>query len=157
MLPTIASAQSREDIAASLNGQHPSEYYQTAIKLFSAGQKEEAVFIFYLGQLRYRTLLKAKSFPDGDPNPVLFASLSEVVGKPINEYAFGDITGLDETLQAVLAHDAANPDTFTPPADFPAAHTEIRDGLEKMRQGLVANAEDIRAKRKEKGLENRTE
>ena len=49
--------------------------------------------------------------PDADP--ALFASLSEVVGRPINEYAFGDIPALAATIDRVLAWHAANDDPFT--------------------------------------------
>ena len=52
--------------------------------------------------------------PTADPtaDPAIFASLSQVIGKPINQYAFGDIPGLARTIDAVLAYDTANPDTF---------------------------------------------
>ncbi|HEY8248351.1 MAG TPA: hypothetical protein VIG38_13845 [Hyphomicrobium sp.] len=61
-----------------LAGEHPAEYYKRASELFKEGKKDDAVFIFYLGQLRFRTHLLAK--PGGDPtgDPTIFASLSEV-------------------------------------------------------------------------------
>jgi hypothetical protein len=65
-------------------------------------QKDEAVFWFYAGQLRYRVYLlanKDKLKPSGDP--ALFASLSEEIGRPLNEYAFGDIPQLAKTIDAV--------------------------------------------------------
>ena len=99
-----------------LAGQHPAEYYKRAGELFQEGKKDDAVFLFYLGQLRYRTLLLAKPSTDPTADPAIFASLSEVTGKPINQYAFGDIPALARTIDAVLAYDTANPDTFTPPA-----------------------------------------
>jgi hypothetical protein len=105
---------------SALAGQHPAEYYRQAAKLFSTtSRKDDAVFVFYLGQLRYRAHLQARRDlkPDGDP--ALFGSLSEVVGRPLNEYAFGDLARLADVIDAVLAYDAANPDRFTPPAQFP--------------------------------------
>lgn len=140
---------------ASLAGQHPAEYYRRAAQLFGSGKKDDAVFIFYLGQLRYRAHLSARRDlkPDGDP--ALFASLSEVVGRPVNEYAFGDIPALARTIDAVLAHDRANPDRFTPPATFPQAYAGVRDGLTAMRTQMLADQDKIRATRQSNGLENR--
>ena len=111
-----------------LAGQHPAEYYKRAGELFKEGKKDDAVFIFYLGQLHFRTLLLAK--PGGDPtgDPAIFASLSQVIGKPINQYAFGDIPALARTIDAVLAYDTANPDKFTSPTEFAKIHTGVRDG-----------------------------
>lgn len=121
-----------------------------------ASRKDDAVFIFYLGQLRYRVHLAARRSelkPDGDP--ALFASLSEVVGRPLNEYAFGDIPNVVRIIDAVLAYDEAHSDTFTPLDRFPEAHRGTRAGLERLRAQITADADDIRAKRSKNGLENR--
>jgi|EndMetStandDraft_8_1072994.scaffolds.fasta_scaffold26250_1 hypothetical protein len=142
--------------AVALAGQHPAEYYRQAAKLFSTtSRKDDAVFVFYLGQLRYRAHLQARRDlkPDGDP--ALFGSLSEVVGRPLNEYAFGDLARLADVIDAVLAYDAANPDRFTPPAQFPNVYVGVRDGLIKMKAQLLKDADQIRETRRRNGLENR--
>ena len=138
-----------------LAGEHPAEYYKRASELFKEGRKDDAVFIFYLGQLRFRTHLLAK--PGGDPtgDPAIFSSLSEVIGKPINQYAFGDIPNLARTIDAVLAYDTANADTFTSPTEFAKIHTDVRDGLTAMKAKMLAEADRIRASRLKNGLENR--
>jgi hypothetical protein len=67
----------------------------------AAGKRDEAVFWFYAGQLRYRVYLlvnKDKLEPSGDP--AVFASLSEEIGRPLNEYAFGDIPQLAKTIDS---------------------------------------------------------
>jgi len=158
IISDAASAQTPVAVPAevsSLAGLHPAEYYRRAAALFSGGKKDDAVFVFYLGQLRYRAHLAARRDlrPDGDP--ALFASLSEVVGRPLNEYAFGDIPALVRTLDAVLDYDRANPDRFTPPANFPQAYAGVRDGLAAMRTQMLADADKIRATRRSNGLENR--
>ena len=98
-----------EQLKKGIENQHPSTYYILAQKLFETGKKDDAVFWFYAGQLRYRFYLMAnpKLEPSGDP--ALFASLSEVVGRPINEYAFGDLKALPATLDKVLAWDEKTP------------------------------------------------
>jgi len=56
-----ASAQdpatlSIEQLRSTIENQHPSGFYILAAKLFAAGKKDEAVFWFYAGQLRYRII-----------------------------------------------------------------------------------------------------
>jgi hypothetical protein len=140
---------------AALAGQHPAEYYRRAARLFGSGRKDDAIFVFYLGQLRYRVHLSARRDLKADGDPALFASLSEVVGRPLNEYAFGDIPALARTIDAVLAYDKANPDRFTPPASFPQAYAGVREGLGAMRTQMLTDADKIRATRRRNGLENR--
>ncbi|WP_439575784.1 hypothetical protein [Phreatobacter sp.] len=153
--PAHAQASGQAGVAAHFAGKHPSAYYHEAANLFRIGRRDEAVFLFYLGQLRYRSHLRARpNLPPGG-DAALFASLSEVVGRPINEYAFGDIPALDRTLAQVLAFDLAYPDSFTAPSAFPDAVRTNREGLEALRRRIVAEADQIRAARIRNGLTNR--
>ena len=57
-----ASAQdpvtlSIEQLKNGIENRHPSSLYILAEKLFAGGKKDEAVFWFYAGQLRYRVYL----------------------------------------------------------------------------------------------------
>jgi hypothetical protein len=153
LAPVAAAAQANH--AAALNGQHPAEYYRKAAELLKGGRKDDAVFIFYLGQLRYRTHLAARPELPKSGDPALFGSLSEVVGRPINEYAFGDMPRLLMTIDEVMAFDRGNPDRFTSPAEFPEAHKRIRDGMQGFRRQMEAQASDIKRQRAANGLENR--
>jgi hypothetical protein len=134
---------------------HPAAYYVLAGKLFSDGARDEAVFWFYAGQLRYRFHLAAnpKLPPSGDP--ALFASFSQVLGQPINEYAFGDLAQLTATIDKVLAWDERTDNSFTSKSSHDAMWKETRSGLLTMREFVEANADKIRAQRKQNGLENR--
>ena len=139
--------------AFGLEARHPAEYYQRSMSLFQAGRRDEAVFLFYLGQLRYRLYLTANPTLPKDRDPALFASLSEVVGRPLNEYAFGDIPTLARIIDAVLAYDEAHPDRFT--SATPQQRHGVREGLKQMRSTILAKADDIRAQRVKNGLQNR--
>lgn len=145
----------RAELLRGVEGDHPAGYYRRAADLLREGRRDEAVFVFYLGQLRYRTHLAARPELPRDRDAALFASLSEVVGRPVNEHAFGDIPALDRTLKAVIAYDEAHPDAFTPPARYPQATRSIREGLEQFRRTLVTEADRIRAARVRNGLANR--
>ncbi|WP_426954349.1 hypothetical protein [Muricoccus radiodurans] len=141
--------------ADALSGQHPAAYYRAAAELFSSGQRSDAVFLFYLGQLRFRTHLAARPNLPPDQDRALFASLSESVGRPANEWAFGDIPALIRTLDAVLVYDARNPDTFTSPTQFPTPSRQTRAGLQGMRDEIGRRADEIRRERASRGLANR--
>ena len=144
-----------DQLRASIEKQHPAAYYVLAGKLFESGQKDEAVFWFYAGQLRYRFHLKANQDlpPSGDA--AVFASLSEVLGRPINEYAFGDLEQLVATIDKVLAWDERTANGYTSKATHAAAWKAIRDGLGELRSRVGQNGDQIRAQRKQNGLENR--
>jgi len=150
-----ADAQGVPAAAASLNGQHPAAYYVEAWRLFQAGQRDDAVFVFYLGQLRFRTHLAARPNLPRDQDPAIFAALSESVGRPINEYAFGDMPALLRCMNAELAFDRQNPDRFTDPATFPDPTRRTREGMGQFRASLAGRVEEIRRTRTQNGLENR--
>jgi hypothetical protein len=140
---------SPETLAAS----HPAAYYQLAAHLFQAGQRDEAVFWFYLGQLRYRFHLAAAQHLDPSGDPALFAALSESVGRPLNEYAFADIPTLAATLDRVLAWDFAHPNTFTPKESHQQTLAQIRTGLQELRDTILKDQATIRASRRANGLD----
>ena len=138
-----------------LAGQHPAEYYKRAGELFKEGKKDEAVFVLYLGQLHFRTYLLTHREADQDQSLGTFAALSEQIGKPITQYAFGNIPALARTIDAVLAYDAANPDNISSPPESAGAHEEVRKGLAAMKAKMLSEADRIHAQREKNGLENR--
>ena len=145
-----------EELKGGIEDQHPAYFYYLAQKLFATGQKDDAVFWFYTGQLRYRVYLavnKDKLDPSGDP--ALFASLSDEVGRPINEYAFGDIPQLTKTIDAVIAWDKSHNNSFTPRDKYQSQYDQIVSGLTKMREQILQQADSIRKTRTSNGLPNR--
>ena len=144
-----------DQMKAGIEKQHPAAYYVLAGKLFAAGEKDEAVFWFYAGQLRYRFHLAANTNLPQSGDPALFASLSEMLGAPINAYAFGDLAQLVATIDKVLAWDERTGNEFTSKTAHAAAWKGIRDGLGQMREQIVQSGDQIRAERKRNGLENR--
>jgi len=144
-----------DQLKKGIENQHPATYYILAQKLFESGKKDEAVFWFYVGQLRYRFHLLANPNLEPSGDPALFASFSEVIGRPINEYAFGDLKALDATLEKVLAWDEATGNGFTSTKAHKAEWVKTREGLKGLRQQVMDNGNSIRAQRKANGLPNR--
>lgn len=134
---------------------HPADDYRMAAQLFTAGRRDEATYLFYLGQFRFRVYLLARPNlpPSGDR--ALFASLSESVGRPINEWAYGDVPRLVSTLDRVIAAAASRDDPYTPRAQFPAAHAEALAGLQRLRSQTLAQRAFIHQQRERNGLPNR--
>jgi hypothetical protein len=150
------SSLSVDQLKNGIENQHPSAFYILAQKLFTAGQKDDAVFWFYAGQLRYRVYLlvnNGKLDPSGDP--ALFASLSEEVGRSINEYAFGDIPQLAKTIDAVIAWDQSQANALTPRDKYKSQYDQIVAGLTQMRDQVIKQADSIRKTRTANGLQNR--
>ncbi len=135
--------------------QHPSSYFVLAGRLFYTGRRDEAVFWFYAGQLRYRIRLACHPDLPPDTEPALFASLFETIGRPINEYGAGDPPALAATMQRVLAWDEATRNGFEPKAACSAAIAENREGMGQLMAEIRANPDDIRRQRTGNGLPNR--
>ena len=144
--------QSAPQLMANIERKHPAAFYMLAKHLFAAGQRDEAVFWFYAGQIRYRAYLKLNPRLDPSGDPALFASLSEVVGRPINQYAFGHVPSLAAAIDRALAWDAEHADPY---ALKSTARDEVVNGLRAMRAQVLATADDIRKQRTANGLENR--
>ena len=141
-------------LKAGIESKHPAAYYALATKLFAdAKTKDEAVFWFYLGQLRFRYHLAANPDLPRSGDPALFASLSEVVGRPINEYAGGKPKLWVVAINRALTWDKDHANEFTPKTKHPAQYASIRKGLVKMRDYVSANEAAIRKARKENGLD----
>lgn len=146
--------QTPEQIIAGAETIHPAGLYVLASKLMAAGRKDEAVRWFYIGQLRYRFHLMTEPPNAADEHP-LFGALSETVGRPVNEYAFGDIDGAAAGIDAALAWDAAHPNGTTSKDSYPEQLAQVREGLEKLRDDMLARKGEIRETRTRNGLENR--
>ena len=146
-----------EQLKSGMGNQHPSYFYILAEKLFAVGKKDEAVFWYYAGQLRYRVyLLVNKDKPEPSGDPAAFAALSEEIGRPINEYAFGDIPQLAKTIDAVLAWDQSHSNALTPHKKYRSQYDQIIAGLTHMRDEMLRKADSIRKTRAANGLGNRS-
>lgn len=149
------AAQSPDALIARAETLHPAELYMLAAKLMGAGRAEEAVRWFYIGQLRYRFHLATAQPAPGSNDRVLFSALSESVGRPINEYAFGHVDAAVAQIDAALAWDEAHENRVTSKTRYANQLAETRRGLQMMRDDMIAKKDEIRATREKNGLPNR--
>lgn len=140
-----------EDQAETL---HPAALYILAARLLNEGKGQEAANWMYAGQLRYRFLIEAGEDPTGQ-DALQFNALSELVGRPVNEYIAGDV---DEWLAAMdwaLEWDAAHDNAVTSKTEHAAELEKVRSGLEDLRAKVEADRQTIPQEREANGLENR--
>ena len=120
---------------------HPATLYVLAQRLYEGGKRDEAVFWYYVGQLRFRFYLSANPQLNESEDAKLFGKLAEVVGIPIDEYAFQDIPKLLKTLERVKEWDEKNPNGFTSKETNHAVWLEVREGF----RGFISEVEQIGA------------
>jgi len=84
----------------------PPVFYFLSNVLFDDGQKDDAMFWFYAGQLR--GTIDAKICAEKSARAAIGA-LNEKFGPPINQYAFKDIPKLTNTVEHVLAWEEKTP------------------------------------------------
>jgi len=135
--------------------QHPSFYYILAQRLFAAGRRDEAVFWFYAGQLRYRIRLTCHPELAPDTEPALFGAMSEEVGRPINEYAAANPDAWANAVERARNWDAETRNGFEPKAPCATAIAQQRDGMGQLIAHIRANPDQIRQQRTANGLPNR--
>ena len=119
--------------------QHPSAMFILAKRLFDAGKRDEAVFWFYEGQLRWHALIASMSGQPIGEQSHLQVLMSEV-GPDINHYAFGDIPALLKTADRVLDWDATHPDDFAPKGK---AKDDARAALKQFEAYVLANEDAL--------------
>lgn len=132
--------------------QHPSFYYVLATRLFAADRKDEAMFWFYAGQLRYR--IRLACHPDLPPGtePALFASLQEETGTLINAYAGGDPDAWAAAIERARDWDARTRNGYEPKAPCQAQIADQRGGMAALIAQVRQNKDRIRAERRANGL-----
>ena len=150
------ASQSAEQLKAGIEDKHPSAFYALAAKLFESGKKDEATLWFYIGQIRYRVLLRSKEKSAELANESnVFSALSDQVGNTINRYAFGDIPVLLKTMGQALDWDESHRNGYTSKQQFKEQYDQVRNGLKQMRDEIVQKAAAIKQQRTQNGLDNR--
>lgn len=89
----------------------PPVFYELAAQLHRKGRRQEAMYWFYLGQLRARSDANKALDPSASAGVDL---MNETFGHPINAFAFQDIALLKKTVEMVVADDAKLPRDYDP-------------------------------------------
>ena len=133
----------------------PASDYEVAARVFQAGDRLVGTCLFYRAQYRARVHLAAKPGLDPSGEPALYASLNEVIGRPINEWAGADVEDWTDAMQCALDWASTHDDPFLPRARYRKAHDEVARGLAAFIADTRGSADEIRRQRAANGLKNR--
>jgi hypothetical protein len=138
--PDLDAAASDPIVAVKeqIENKHPGTYFILAHRLFGMGEKDEAVVWFYVGLIRYRSYLAG---PDGAGDAGEFASLWDMVERPINDHAFGDIPCLAAAIGRALVWDDVHADPYSPKG---GQRHQVRSALRRMRAEMLARQDAFR-------------
>lgn len=144
--------------------------YVLAIRLYDLGLKDEAVYWFYTAQFRARLL--SALLPAGTPARIgnegfervqAHRSFHQLAGTYINGYAFGQLEQLEKTLRQVKSESEQLPQfkTIYPQLElleedlWAEKNQEVAAGIDKLLAYIAENAEEIKAIRKQRGMEGK--
>jgi|SoiMethySBSTD1v2_1073268.scaffolds.fasta_scaffold182295_2 hypothetical protein len=130
----VASAAAEQIVTSAVAVDQPSELHSVADILFAQGRKDEAVFWFWVAQLRGR-------YQSGIPRSDLFgfpALLNRASQQPINNYALQDTRKFDLILTRVLEWDRNTPNPFR-------EKYSTADGLTRV-EAMYRSFEDLRTR-----------
>lgn len=144
-----------KELTAQATTMHPAGFYVLATKLFRKDKMEDAVFWYYVGQIRYRFHLAANPNLEKSGDPALYSSLQNIVGTPINQYAGGDPDFWAASVKKARKWDGKNPNSFTSKEKYQKEYNEVLSGMDKMISYIEKNKKQIREQRKRNGLTNR--
>lgn len=133
----------------------PLDDYETAITLFGSGNRDVATCLFYRGQYRMRVFLDTIPQEDASGMSALFGAMNETVGRSINEWAGGDPEGWAASMDCALDWVRRKDDPLLPRAMFGASHDRVEAGFVELIDDVRSSADEIRAERARRGLENR--
>jgi hypothetical protein len=131
------AAQTIEELRYNIQNKPPTTYFALATELFRQGNKTDAAFWYYVGQLRYRFLLLTKGKnAEASDEPAHFWILSESVGQSIYEQADRHSAQLVRALDRALAWDLDQPNGYTSKTAFSSEHERARQEMLALRERI---------------------
>jgi len=134
---------------------HPVGFYLLAQKLFKENKKDESIFWFYVGSIRYRYLLSSVEDDPFEPENELFGKVQFEIGGTILDYAGGNPVFWAQQIEKANKWDTERLNFYYPKKNNPEALAEIKSGMRQLQQKLLDEKEDIIRQRIENGAEVR--
>ena len=148
-----ATSMPIEELRSGISSHHPADYYILAARLFQTDKKEDAVFWFYAGQLRWRMRLDCfGSEPGGES--ALFGAMNQQVGTLINEYAGGYPGKWVETIHRVVEWDTSEPSEFEDKQNCQSHIVKQRENFLEFAKSIHRDREKLARQRRENDLPN---
>lgn len=121
----------RARVERALPASNPMAYYLYAGRLFHEGDKEGALFWYYVGEIRYRFYLEANPNLAPDGAPALFASLHESTGSVVGEWGKANPEISAKELQRALEWDESSDNGVTSKSSHPKEWRDSRAEVER--------------------------
>ncbi|MEA1989931.1 MAG: hypothetical protein U9N57_12110 [Pseudomonadota bacterium] len=134
---------------------HPVGFYLLAMKLFKQGEKDEAIFWFYVGSIRYRHFLSSIEENPFEPENELFGKVQFEIGGTVLDYAGGNPIFWAEQIEKANKWDTEHLNFFYSKKNNPEVLTEIKLSMQQLQHKLLDEKEDIIKQRIENGAEVR--
>jgi len=136
----------RPAVEARLSSEPWASDYIYVSRLLSEGNKDDAVFWYYVGQLRGRIYYAAH--PGEQESQEAFSATTSQLGESINFYAGADPTRWADTINKALAWDAEHDDPQTPKDKFQVQRNQVRQGLVGLHDWTLQHATQLQAAHK---------
>ena len=148
-------SMSIEELKKSAKAIHPAGFYVLASKLFKENKKDESIFWFYVGSVRYRYFLSSVGDSPFHPENELFGRVQFEIGGMILDYAGGNPDFWAQQIAEANQWDSDHANVFFSKSTHPKALQEVKQGMEKLRVTLLAQKEEMIRQRIENGAEVR--
>lgn len=111
---------------------HPVVYLERAAALLEKGDMEQAVFWYYVGQMRFRLHLMVN--PDLEPagDPMMFSAMEYLVGEPVNQYASSNPDNWARLVRKAMEWDRTRPNLYTSKQEHTREFEEIHENMDKL-------------------------
>ena len=134
---------------------HPIGFYLLANKVFKEGKKDESIFWFYVGSIRYRYFLSSVGEDPFDHENELFGKVQFEIGGVILDYAGGHPEFWAEQIGKANQWDTDSLNLFYLKKNNPSALADIKENARVLQQKLLAEKDEIIRQRIENGAEVR--
>jgi hypothetical protein len=144
------AVQTIEQLELGIQDKAPDTYFALATELFRNGQKDDAAFWYYVGELRYRLLLLARTkSAEASDEQAHFWFLSQSVGKSIYENAERRSAVLMRAIDRALEWDLEEPNGYTSKSVFRAEHERARQELLALRERIKEDPAGLKGNRRD--------
>jgi hypothetical protein len=139
------ATQTIEELEIGIQNKSPATYFALATELFRKGQKDDASFWYYVGEVRYRFLVLAKAKgSDLSEEQAHFWFLSESVGQSIYEKADQHSAALMRAIDRALDWDLQQPNGYTSKSEFRTEHERARQEMLALRERIKQDPSSLK-------------
>ena len=144
-----------KQLKANAEFMHPVGFYVLAMRLFKEDKKDESLFWFYIGSIRYRHFLSSIGDDPFHPENELFGKLQFEIGGTILDYAGGDPEFWAKQIGEASKWDDDHLNLFFPKTNNPEDLIAVKENIQQLIAKLLEEKDEIIRQRIENNAEVR--